>query len=221
MRIVAIDASALGGGSVSASVEAAARAAETAGATVHRVRLYSMPTGHCVSEAGLAVTRGFEETIAATIDGILDSDGVILGIPSTNAGPNAATRALLRRLAACFAGHCLERGYHGRPTRLSPGRRVGLLTSSTSPAALASPEVAALGTTLRVRRCLSRGGLTLLGHVAIADVPGHPLTRDRAMTRSGQLGRSLATHLVEEHAVMPSWIERRPVGPRGVRARVA
>lgn len=210
MRIIAIDASALGGGSVSASIETAAREAERAGGTVHRVRLYSMPSGHG-TEAGLAVYRGIEGTVAAVVDEILDSDGILLGTPSTHTGPNAATSALLKRLAACFAGHCLERGYHGRPTRLTPGDRVGLLTSTPSPTALASAPAATLATYLRVRRCLARGGLGLVGHVAIADLPGYPLVRDRAMGRAGVIGRMLVEQFGEDHVMLPAWIEREPV----------
>jgi hypothetical protein len=176
-----------------------------------------MPTGHGVAEVGSAVSRGLEETVAAVVEEILDSDGVILGVPSAPVGQNAATKALLKRLAACFAGNCLERGYHGRPTRLTPGRRVGLLTSSPSTASLASPQASTLTTTLRVRRCLSRGGLKLYGAVAIADVPGYPLLRDRAMAASARLGEELSIHLLEACAAMPSWIERRPLPSRRVR----
>lgn len=208
MRIVAIDASALGGGSVSAAVESAATAAERANSLVHRFRLYSMPGKHDTEEAALAVSRGFEGTIAPMVDAILDSDGVILGTPSTHAGLNAGTTALLKRLAACFAGHCLERGYHGRPTRLTPGRRVGLLTSSPSPTALASSHAAALGPTLRVRRTFGRAGIKILRHVSIMDRPGYPLARDRAMARATDLGRELAECIMDEVGIVPVAFER-------------
>ncbi|GAB4280276.1 MAG: hypothetical protein Kow0056_14480 [Coriobacteriia bacterium] len=213
MRIVAIDASALGGGSVSAAIEAAAQAAEGT-AIVSRYRLYSMPAGHGIAEAALAAQRGFEETIAAVVEEILGSDGVILGTPATPAGPNAATRALLKRLAVCFAGHCLERGHRGRPTRLSPGRRVGLLTSSASTAALLHPAGAALTTSLRVRRTFGLGGVRLVGHVAIANKPGHPLARDRSMEEAARLGRRLVGALESDCVVIPAWAEeeRRGVG---------
>jgi hypothetical protein len=216
MRVVAIDASALGGGSITAAIRAASRTITERGGVVHHVRLYSMPTGHGVAEAGLAVSRGFAETVAAAVEDILDSDAVILGVPTAHAGPNAGTKALLRRLAACFAGHCLERGYHGRPTRLSPGRRVGLLTSSPNPLALVSGHLASARTDLSVRRTFARGDLGLVGTVCVADIPGYPLARARAMSRARDLGGMLVDSADCADRMLPAWFERE----RAARARI-
>jgi NAD(P)H-dependent FMN reductase len=208
VRIAAIDASALGGGSVTAALEAAAEATERHGGVVERVRLYSMPTAHGMTGGGIPRSRDFDTTTTAAVQAIVDADGVLLASPATHAAANAGTQALLRRLAATFAGHCLERGYHGRPTRLTPGRRVGLLTSSPSPTALASTGAVSFGVQLRTRRAFGRGGVHLVGHVCVPDLPGHPLARDRAMARAVDLGRELAETLLSEGDVLPRMLER-------------
>ena len=199
MRIVAIDAGALRGGGVSAAVEAAAAAIERDGGSVERFRVYA--SGPDTSRnGGHAATRGIDGNIAAIIEALLDSDGVLLGAPSTAAGINAGTRQLLRRIAACFAGNCLERGYHGRPTRLSPGRRVGLLTSSPAPPPLTPLHSMSVGPLLPVRRAFGRGGLQIVRHVSVPESRRHPLARDRALLRAAALGRELSKVLRDNPA---------------------
>lgn len=203
MRIVAIDASALNGGSVSSVVEAAALAAEAVGGTVRRFRVYaSSPTTRATSRPG-SNARGFGPSIEAIVEEILDADGILLGIPSTANGVNAGTRALLRSVSSRFAGRCLDRGYHGRPTRLSPGRRVGLLIASPAPTALASAYAASLAPSAIVRRSFARGGVKLVGNVAFADRPGHPLVRDRALVRAADLGRAVVDELLGSGDAVP------------------
>jgi len=168
MRVIAVDGSVLRGGNLSSCIEAACLTAENSGAEVARFRLYeSWVASQARACTGQIDSNAPIEELALAI---LDADAMIIGVCDSGARPDAAARALLHRLAIHFAGRCLERGIHGRPTRLAPGPRILMLTSSNSPRALGRIT----GTAPVLRRTFATAGVSVLAHETVP--PGSSLS---------------------------------------------
>ncbi len=126
MRIVAIDASP-SRGVVSLSVEAAARSAERAEATVDRVRLAELKILSCTGCGMCRYGEGCKiaDDLPELAQLIAEADGVIIGTPAYFRRPDPALRTTLDRLARFFPadGQLVLPGISHEPPRGSAGPR--------------------------------------------------------------------------------------------------
>lgn len=199
MRIVAIDASPHRG-TVSRSVEAAAHAAEQAGAQVHRVRLYDLDVVGCTDclfceATGECRIADDVPPLAALIKG---ADGVILGTPSYFWHANEPTRALVERLTRYFGAERKRdrAGAPREPRRTSDLRRATkravIITACAIPEPLATFFGYSTGPVRELRRALGTGGIRTVGSLAVTDLWLRPSTADLEQDRAASLGRILA-----------------------------
>jgi hypothetical protein len=192
-RILAIDGSPLNGGPVSSVVESAAAAAESAGATVVRIRLYD----HYIrcrtryEELMSGELHRFSDDLDTVADEIVASDGVIVGTAVSYVQADPATRDLLRRLERRFA-RGVERETDGGPRRLKAGRRLALVTTCPSPVAVAALCAHSVGSVGALKRSFAKAGVRALGSVTVTDKYTQPLGRDLALGRAARLGLKLA-----------------------------
>ena len=122
MLIVAIDASPVRG-VVSQSVEEAARAAETAGATVVRVRLSDLSVHSCTG-CGMCRYTGackIPDDLPELAERIGEADGVIFGLPSYFRRPDASTAGAPRTDQALLPRHAPARASRRQPPRRPRG----------------------------------------------------------------------------------------------------
>lgn len=167
MRVLAIDAGPRRS-AVSRAVESAARSAETAGASVMRVRLDEREIRFCTSCgfcAGTGVCKIQDDlpTLAALIG---DADGVIFGTPGYFRRANDCTKALLDRMSGYFAPHARDAG--GGPT--PRGRSAVVITACSAPEPFATFFGYSTGPVRELRRALECAGLTLVGSLAVTDL---------------------------------------------------
>ncbi|MBE0477121.1 MAG: flavodoxin family protein [Coriobacteriia bacterium] len=193
MRIVAIDASPRRG-VVTLSVEAAARAAEDAGAHVDRVRLCELDIRFCT---GCSMCRAtgrckIADDLPALADLVAASDGVILGTPSYFRRPNEATQALIDRLSSYFTEGS-ARGDGRVPATGS--RRAVIITACSAPEPLATFFGYSTGPVRELRRALGRTGTRTVGSLAVTDLWLHPEMCELEQDRASSLGRLLAGKL--------------------------
>jgi hypothetical protein len=199
VRIIAIDASKRAG-VVSRSVETAAQAAESAGATVERVRLRELEIRYCtgclVCQAdGVCKIRDDLPELAQRIS---DADGVIFGVPSYFHRPDEATRAILDRITGYFGSdsqlHLPGLGRRDvRPTHVaSATRRAVIITACAAPEPLATFFGYTTGPVRELRRAFASGGIRTIGSLAVTDTWRHPGFDEWERDRATSLGRVLA-----------------------------
>ena len=174
MRIVAIDASP-SRGVVSLSVEAAARSAERAEATVQRVRLAELKVLTCTGcnmcryGDGCKITDDLPDLAQL----IADADGVIFGLPAYFSRPDPALQAMLDRLGRFFPrdGQLVLPGLGARDrmgTRcVRHAKRAVIITASRAPEPLATFFGYTTGPIRELRSALGAGGIRTVGSLAL------------------------------------------------------
>lgn len=199
MRVVAID----GGthtSAVSRSVECAARAAETCGATVDRIRLTDLVIRPC---AGCLICRAgsgcsIQDDLDHVASRIESADGVIFGTSSSILHGDETTRALLDRLHACLSPHPGQLRLPGmgldripRTSTASIVRRAVIITACTAP----EPIATFFGYTSRpirdLREALSIAGVRTVGSLSMTNTWRRPEPDLWDLDKAGALGRVL------------------------------
>lgn len=184
MRIVAVDASPIPGGSVSAAVEAAAVRLERAGAAVDRVRLYERLGGR-PSPSSLELRALVEEVCAA--------DALVAGSPAYFGGLNSGTLALLQAYRAHIARLRNVSGMPLMEQALPPGKRAALVTAAADgPLRLLGLSGLACG---RIRSALAEGGMRTAGTLVVPGTFDGPADKDVALTRAARLAERLLAAL--------------------------
>jgi hypothetical protein len=225
MRLIVLDASAVGGGPVTRAVECAAREVARIGADVTFVRLYSLFSTCCAACGDCRVTgrcarrhRLIEDTSAA----LAGAHALLVGVSSSASQRDPRTEALLRRLVGSFGGVYDSRHGESMPGE-RPARKRAALISSASPLLSIA---AALGTLpyglAGVWRVLDRAGVEVVGSASVARRWSGPTSWDVTRERAARLGRTLAVSMAPRPAlrrVVPNVVAPTPAA--GVRARVS
>lgn len=199
MRILAIDASTRAG-VVSRSVEAAASAAEAAGANVERIHLVDHEIRFCTGcgMCGLTGQCKIEDSLPELAVRIAEADGVILGTPSYFRQANEVTSALLDRLAGYFAsdGQLQIPGLGKRDVPQTATarsvKRAVIITACAIPEPLATFFGYTTGPVRELREALGSGGIRTIGSLAVTDTWRHPEFQGWERDKAEALGRVLA-----------------------------
>lgn len=201
MRIIAIDAS-RGRGVVSRSVEMAARAAESAGASVERVRLAELDIRYCTGCKMCRLTGSCKITddLPALADLISGCDGVIFGIPSYFRKADRQVQALLDRLTSFFPdtaqlrfpGFCDSEVPRNASARAA--RRAVIITACSAPEPIATFFGYTTGPIRELREALGTGGIRTVGSLAVAGTwsKSRPDLDEWECDKARSLGRVLA-----------------------------
>ncbi len=220
MRMVVLDASAIGGGPVTRAVECAARECARTGAQVTPVRLYTLfstccascgdcrATGRCARRHRLIETASAELAAAETL---------LVGVASSASQRDPRAEALLRRLVGSFGGVYDSRHGESTPGDRPIRKRAGLVSSAPPLLGIA----ARLGTLpyglAGVWRVLDRAGVEVVGTAAVARRWSGPASWDVTRERAVLLGRALAARPAAEPAIRPAPVA--PPLPAAVRVR--
>ncbi len=187
MNVLAIDAGKRGS-AVSRSVEASARAAEAAGASVTRVGLAKLDIRFCThcrfcSSTGTCKVDDDLPSLAALIS---SSDGVIFGTPGYFRHANEATQALLDRMGGYFAAQV-----QGAQTRAcARGRSAVIITACSAPEPFAGFFGYSTGPIRQLRSALGAAGLRTVGSLSVTDLWLRPMD-DVDAHKAQALGRLL------------------------------
>ncbi len=173
MRIIAIDAS-TGRGTVSRSVEIAARAAEAAGAAVERVKLADYDIRYCTGckMCRLTGTCKIDDDLPELAERIAASDGVIFGVPSYFRRADRPLQAVMDRLAGYFSssGQLRLPGFSEHDVPSTPharaARRAIIITATSAPEPIATFFGYTSGPIRELRRSLATGGIQTIGSLA-------------------------------------------------------
>lgn len=199
MNIVAIDASPARG-VVSLSVEAAARAAERAGAEVRRVRLSALDVRTCTG-CGMCRYTGsckIADDLPQLAGLIAESNGVIFGMPSYFRRPDPMVQATLDRLRRFFPhdGQLVLPGLGMRdlppaePFRAA--KRAVIITASNAPEPLATFFGYTSGPIRELRSALGDGGIKTVGSLALTGGWMRHAFDEWERDKASSLGRMLA-----------------------------
>jgi hypothetical protein len=195
VRLVVVDASAVGGGPVTRAVECAAAEARRCGVEVDTIRLYSIFSSCCASCGDCRPTsrcarrhRSLEEAS----DLLAAAQVLLVGVSSSASQRDPRAEALLRRLVGSFAGVYDSRHGEGDPDVGAVRKRAGLV-SSASPMLSIAALLGALPYGLAgVWRVLDRGGVDVVGTASVARRWSGPAAWDLTRERAVRLGRLLA-----------------------------
>jgi len=199
VRIIAIDASPKRG-VVSRSVEMAARAAESAGATVERVRLADLDVRFCTGCKMCKLTGAckIDDDLPSIAEQIAQSDGVIFGVPSYFRKADRALQAVLDRLSSFFPD---DRQLHlpGLSDRDVPrtpsaraAKRAVIITACSAPEPMATFFGYTTGPIRELREALGSGGIRTVGSLAVAGTWTRPELDEWECDKARCLGRVLA-----------------------------
>jgi len=199
VRIVAIDASP-SRGVVSLSVEATARAAERAEATVERVRLAELKVHTCTGCGMCRYGDGckIEDDLPGLAQRIAEADGVILGLPAYFRRPDPALRATLDRLRRFFPDdrQLVLPGMEALDHRKGPGARCAtravIITASRAPEPLATFFGYTTGPIRELRNALGAGGIRTVGSLALTGGWLRESFDEWEREKASSLGRMLA-----------------------------
>lgn len=199
MRIVAIDASPTRG-VISRSVEEAARAAESTGAEVVRIRLTDLRIHSCTGCGWCHLTGTCKipddlPQLAAEID---VADGVIFGLPSYFRRPDPTTEAILARISRFFPDdHQLT--LPGINRRDAPyvataraAKRAVIITACRAPEPLATFFGYTTGPIRELRGALDVGGIRTVGSLALTGAWTRDSFDEWERDKASSLGRMLA-----------------------------
>ena len=199
MRIVAIDASPTRG-IISVSVEATARAAESAGATVERVRLASLRIHSCTGCGWCHITGTCKipDDLPRLAELIDEADGVIFGLPSYFRRPDPNTQAILARVSRFFPDdHQLT--LPGVSLKDVPpvasaraAKRAVIITACNAPEPLATFFGYTTGPIRELRGALDEGGIRTVGSLAITGAWARDSFDEWERDKASSLGRMLA-----------------------------
>lgn len=190
MRIIAIDASRRRG-LVSVSVETAARAAESAGATVVRVALRDLKIRTCTG-CGICHVAGackIPDDLPELALEIADADGVIFGTPSYFHHADDSVKAILDRLSGYFGRIAMEAD---APAGLPRVQRAVIITACAAPEPLATFFGYTTGPIRELRQALGSGGFRTIGSLAVTDTWRRPSVHAWERDKAASLGRVLA-----------------------------
>lgn len=201
MRIIAIDASRTRG-VVSRSVELAARAAETSGAVVERVKLADLDIRFCTGCKMCRITGAckIDDDLPHLAEAIARSDGVIFGVPSYFRRADPRVQAVLDRIASFFPddGQLRLPGFSDtevpRATTARAARRAVIITACGAPEPIATFFGYTTGPIRELRRAFGSGGIRTVGSLAVASTWSHrrPDLDEWECDKARSLGRVLA-----------------------------
>jgi len=199
LKIVAIDASP-GRGVISLSVEEAAASAETAGATVERVRLAALRVHSCTG-CGWCKFTGvckIPDDLPALAESIDDADGVIFGLPGYFSRPDPLTQAILSRVGRFFPDdrQLTLPGVGRRDVPPVPSARAAkravIITACKAPEPLATFFGYTTGPIRELRRALDVGGIRTVGSLALTGGWVRDSFDEWERDKASSLGRMLA-----------------------------
>ncbi len=199
MRIIAIDASPARS-VVSISVEAAARSAEAAGATVERIRLADLEIRSCTG-CGMCRYTGackIPDDIPALAEHIAESDGVIFGMPSYFRRPDAVTASMVHRITRFFpdSGQLTIPGLGRREVPPAPharaAKRAVIITACRAPEPLATFFGYTTGPIRELRHALDSGGIRTVGSLALTGGWNRQSFDEWEQEKASSLGRIVA-----------------------------
>lgn len=199
MNIVAIDASP-SRGVVSLSVEATARSAEKAEATVERVRLAELKIHTCTGCGMCRYGDGckIDDDLPGLARRIAEADGVILGLPAYFRRPDPALQATLGRLHRFFPRdrQLVLPGMDAHDRRTGTGAksvtRAVIITASRAPEPLATFFGYTTGPIRELRNALGAGGIRTVGSLALTGGWLRESFDDWEREKATSLGRMLA-----------------------------
>jgi len=199
VRIVALDASP-SRGVVSLSVEATARAAERAEATVERVRLAELKVHTCTGCGMCRYGDGckIDDDLPGLVQRIAEADGVIVGLPAYFRRPDPALQAALERLRRFFPqdGQLVIPGMEAQDRTRGAGprgvTRAVIITASRAPEPLATFFGYTTGPIRELRSALGAGGIRTVGSLALTGGWLRDSFDDWEREKASSLGRMLA-----------------------------
>jgi hypothetical protein len=161
---------------VSRSVELAASAAESAGATVERVRLAELDIRFCTGCKMCRLTGAckIDDDLPALTERIAACDGVIFGTPAYFRKADRALQAVLDRLASFFPddGQLRLPGFSERdvPRTVTAraARRAVIITACNAPEPMATFFGYTTGPIRELRQALGSGGIRTVGSLAVS-----------------------------------------------------
>jgi hypothetical protein len=223
MRLVVLDASAIGGGPVTRAVECASAEVRHCGVEVTSIRLYTLFATCCAACGACRSTsrcsrrhRALEEASSL----LAEADMLLVGVSSSASQRDPRAEALLRRLAGSFGGVYDSRHGEADPVEGAATKRAALISSAPPLLGIA----AALGTLpyglAGVWRVLDRAGVEVVGSAAVARRWSGPAAWDVTRERAVKLGRTLALRPAGPPALRPVAGAMRAL-PALVRPRVA
>jgi hypothetical protein len=200
VRIIAIDASPRRG-IVSRSVELAAISAESAGATVERVRLGDLDVRFCTGCKMCRLTGAckVDDDLPGLAEKIAASDGVIFGVPSYFRRADRPLKAILDRLSSFFPddGQLRLPGFSEtevpRNRTARAAKRAVIITACSAPEPIATFFGYTTGPIRELRQALGRsGGIRTVGSLAVAGTWSRPELDEWECDKARSLGRVLA-----------------------------
>jgi len=199
VRIVAIDASPIRG-VVSLTVEAAARSAERADATVDRIRLAELKVLSCTGCGMCRYGDGckIDDDLPELARLIGDADGVIFGLAAYFRRPDPALQTVLDRLRRFFPrdGQLVLPGLgadeRARVVGAPCPKRAVIITASRAPEPLATFFGYTTGPIRELRSALGAGGIRTVGSLALTGGWMRESFDDWERDRASSLGRMLA-----------------------------
>jgi hypothetical protein len=199
VKIIAIDASARRG-VVSRSVELAARAAETAGATVERVRLAELDVRFCTGCKMCRLTGAckIDDDLPGLVEMVAESDGVIFGVPSYFRKADRHVQAVLDRLKSFFAddGQLRLPGFSEAEVPRVPSARAAkravIITACSAPEPMATFFGYTTGPIRELRQAFGTSGIRTVGSLAVAGTWSRPELDEWECDKARSLGRVLA-----------------------------
>ncbi|MDR1413119.1 MAG: NAD(P)H-dependent oxidoreductase [Actinomycetes bacterium] len=206
MNIIALDA-ARGSGAVSQSLEAAARAAEGAGAQVTRLQLRDYRIYDCVNCKLCALGDGckIDDDLQELSILIAQADGVILGADAgggANSGSSSAVSTLLRRLRTWFEADKSQPPLPGlgphelRPEPLARATKQAIIITSARSAGPIGAFFNTGGGHIRtLRSALAACHINALGSMEVHRVAPDSILPHREWDRAHSLGRLIAGKL--------------------------
>jgi len=199
VRIIAIDASPARS-VVSISVEAAARSAEGAGATVERVRLSDLEIRSCTG-CGMCRYTGackIQDDIPELAERIAEADGVIFGMPSYFRRPDAVTAAMVHRITRFFPDSRqltipgLSRREVPQAPHVRAAKRAVIITACRAPEPLATFFGYTTGPIRELRRSLDCSGIRTVGSLALTGGWSRQPFDEWEQEKASSLGRIVA-----------------------------
>lgn len=199
MKIIAIDAS-RNRGVVSRSLDMAAKSAESAGATVERVRLAELDIRYCTGCRMCRLTGAckISDDLPSLAEKIAASDAVLFGVPSYFRKADRHLQAVLDRLASFFEddGQLRLPGFSERevpPTAVARGaKRAVIITACKAPEPMATFFGYTTGPIRELRQALGSGGIRTVGSLAVAGTWSRPELDEWECDKARSLGRVLA-----------------------------
>jgi hypothetical protein len=185
---------------VSRSVEVAARAAETAGANVERVRLADFDIRFCTGCKMCRLTGAckIDDDLPSIAEKITEADGVIFGVPAYFRKAERPLQAVLDRLASFFPddGQLRLPGFsENEVPRSAPARaakRAVIITVSAAPEPVATFFGYTTGPIRELREALGSGGIRTVGSLAVTGTKSRTELDVWDSDKAASLGRVLA-----------------------------